>query len=143
MLPRQDYATIVCRLHIAVQNVLQNINVGIVVVSIILPSARRKGNKMSPLQDDSPPPVEGLLQVHATLTPTPQNSVMHEYSILLKTAVRQVRAGNTSREVNILLDEGALLSSPRSLLMNSVLNPFQRRTLQCLYLAQHNTPIGV
>ena len=32
---------------------------------------------------------------------------MHDYPILLKTAISQVRAGNTSRDANILLDEGA------------------------------------
>ena len=33
--------------------------------------------------------------------------MMHDYPILLKTAISQVRAGNTSRDANILLDEGA------------------------------------
>ena len=32
---------------------------------------------------------------------------MHDYPILLKTAISQVRTGNTSRDANILLDEGA------------------------------------
>ena len=33
--------------------------------------------------------------------------MMHDYPILLNTAISQVRAGNTSRDANILLDEGA------------------------------------
>ena len=67
----------------------------------------KEGNQGDPpLEDGTLPPIDDPPQVQATLTPRQQTSAMHDYPIPLKTAISQVRAGNTSRDTNILLGEG-------------------------------------
>ncbi|XP_048577424.1 uncharacterized protein LOC116610191 [Nematostella vectensis] len=68
---------------------------------------RDKGQGPPPGNKEPPPQADPSQSVHTTLAPAHPYGIPHEYPILLKTAVSHVRVGNTSREVNILLDEGA------------------------------------